>query len=191
MAVPNGRNLTLPVALTAGGPPGAAIISPPSAAARDCVRVPLERRSGRSNPLFQLRSSFLVTLGAFFLVSGVLRNALPRPVGVVVALLLIVGAFYLQLRDPRATQLGHWRTRISFATLLACALALATFLPSDLSAAGQLAFIAVSLTVLGAMSFFAIRNKRRGADETALSRAVGVAGAGVVLLGLLAWAQGG
>jgi hypothetical protein len=150
-----------------------------------------ERRSGRSNPLFQWRSSFLVTVGAFFLLSVVLRNALPRPVAVVTALLLIAGAFYLQLRDPRATQLRHWRTRISFATLLACTLALATFLPDDLPAAGQLVFLAVGLTVLGAISYLAIRARRREADEVALSRAVGAAGVGVILLGLLAWAQGG
>lgn len=150
-----------------------------------------EQRSGRSNPLLQLRSSFLVTLGAFFLVSVVLRNALPRSVAVVVALLLLAGAFYLQLHDPRAPQLWHWRTRLSFATLLACSLALASFLPADLPAYGQVAFIVASLGLLGAMSYLAIRAKARQADEMALSRAVAVTGVGVVLLGLLAWTQGG
>jgi len=141
--------------------------------------------------MLQLRSSFLVTVGAFLLVSVVLRNALPRPVGAVVALLLIGGAFYVQLRDPRAPQLWHWRTRITFATLMASYLALATFLPADLPRAGQVAFLVTSLLVLGAVSYLAIRTKRRDANEAALSRSIAATGAGLLLIGLLSWAQGG
>jgi peptidoglycan/LPS O-acetylase OafA/YrhL len=151
----------------------------------------IEPGSRRTNPLLQLRSSFLVTIGAFFLVSVVLRNALPLAVAMVVALLLIAGAFYVQLRDPRAAQLWHWRTRITFATLMASYLALATFLPEDLPVAGQVAFIVASLAVLGGVSYLAIRAKKRDADETALSRSVALTGAGLILVGLLSWAQGG
>jgi len=149
----------------------------------------IEPGSRRTNPLLQLRSSFLVTVGAFLLVSVVLRNALPRQVGVVVALLLIAGAFYVQLRDPRAPQLWHWRTRITFATLMASYLALATFLPDDLPTAMLVSFLVASLAVLGVVSILAIRTKTRDADEAALSRSVAATGVGLLLIGLLSWAQ--
>ena len=151
----------------------------------------IEPGSRRTNPLLQLRSSFLVTVGAFLLVSVVLRNALPRQVGVVVALLLIAGAFYVQLRDPRAPQLWHWRTRITFATLMASYLALATFLPDDLPTAMLVSFLVASLAVLGVVSILAIRTKTRDADEAALSRSVAATGVGLLLIGLLSWAQSG
>lgn len=151
----------------------------------------IEPGSRRTNPLLQLRSSFLVTLGAFFLVSVVLRNALPLEVAAVVALLLIAGAFYIQLRDPRAAQLWHWRTRITFATLLAGYLALATFVPDDLPAGVYVGLLVTTLGVLGFVSYLAIRARDRTGSESALSRGIALVGAGLILVGLLSWAQGG
>jgi peptidoglycan/LPS O-acetylase OafA/YrhL len=148
-------------------------------------------RARRPNPLLQLRSSFLVTVGAFLLVSVVLREALPQQVAIVVAVLLIGGAFYVQMRDPRATQLWHWRTRITFATLLAGYLALATFVPDDLPTGVYVGLLAATLGVLGLVSYLAIRTRERTGSESTLSRAIALTGAGLVLVGLLSLAQGG